>query len=277
MKIGVAAISGAVNRKNNEAGEKYLKSLGYDVETSENLYSRKNYLAGDDKTRLNSFNEFLKKDDIEVLVFARGGYGCIRILEYLNLIPLEKNNKIIMGYSDNSIILNHIYEKIGLKTIHGPNISQIEKLDEKKINEIFSGIFKGSLFNDFYFLNPGRAKGILKGGNLASLASLCGTGYMPDFSDSVLFIEDINESPYKIDKYLCQMRLSGALNKIKAVIAGEFLNCGDIEIINEILNEYFPMIPIVKTNDFGHGDKNIPLLIGGEVEIDSKGDIVVYG
>ncbi len=274
--IGVPSVSGAVNKEEAAYGKSILEKLNYRVQLADNIFDSKKYLSGDDASRIFFFEKMVRNKDIKALLFARGGYGNIRIIDKINFNLFKDFRKPVLGYSDNSILLNIIYDISGLKTFHCSNLSDIYKMDTSQISRLFSGEIKRLISENPVFLSQGKARGILKGGNLTSIASLCGTGFFPELTNSVLFLEDINEPLYKIDRALAQIRLCLDLSCISGVIAGDFINCGDIKNIFELLKEYFPEIPLVYIKGFGHGESNNPLIIGQPCILDSRKKIVSY-
>ncbi|MDY0131357.1 MAG: LD-carboxypeptidase [Desulforegulaceae bacterium] len=275
-KIGIASVSGKTDLKATLNGEKFLEDLGYSLVYSDNIEKSRRYMSGSDDQRLEGFLSLLRQEDIKGIIFARGGYGVLRIINRIDFSEIEQFNGFFMGYSDNSILLNLIAEKTENIVFHGPNLSELEKSDSVFLENIFKGKIFKELSTKPIFINPGKASGILGGGNLTSLSSLCGTGYLPDFRNKVLFIEDVNEPPYKIDRMLTQMRLCGCFREIRGVVAGSFEGCGKMELIFEILLENFKNIPFVFLNCFGHGSTNNPLVLGEKIEIDSFSKRVVY-
>lgn len=275
--LGIASVSGVTDPIKTKSGKNYLEDLGFKLLVSDNIEDRFRYMAGDDKLRLESLEKLILNSDVGGVIFSRGGYGAIRLLDLIDFDIFKNCTKLIIGYSDNSILLNIIYEKSGLKTLHGPNLSEMEKIDGNHLKRIFNCEIDRQLFKSFSFLKNGYGEGPLKGGNLASLASLCGTSFFPDLDGTIFFIEDINEPPYKIDRYLAQLKACKKLKNISGVLVGDFVNCGENSILDEIMLEYFKLIPIVKTKEFGHGELNNPLVVGAKVIIDSKKNMVCYG
>lgn len=275
-KIGIASVSGKTNHDKILRGVNFLKTLGYFPVLAENISDSQRYMSGNDDTRVKGFMDLLRQKDLKGVIFARGGFGALRMIEKIDFSVLNKFNGFFMGYSDITVLLNMIAEKTHHFVFHGPNFSDLDKSDTGIINNIFKGLIPNELCGNKEFISPGVASGILCGGNLASLASLCGTRFMPVFKDKIVFLEDVNEVPYKIDRMLSQLRLSGSFNGVKGIIAGSFEGCGEIDLIFEILKECFPKIPIVFSDCYGHGNINNPLLLGHPVEINSFSQRVVY-
>jgi muramoyltetrapeptide carboxypeptidase len=275
-KIGIASVSGKTDCERILRGRKILEELGYGVVLSENIDASFRYMSGSDEKRVKGFSALLNRSDIKAVIFARGGYGVFRILDKIDFSEIDKFSGFFMGYSDNSILLNLISEKTGKTVFHGPNLSEIDKADSLLIKNIFNGNILKNISSEFIFFNEGKASGVLAGGNLASFASLCGTAHNFEFKDKILFIEDVNEPLYKIDRMLTQMRLSGCFKGIRGVIAGSFEGCGNMDSISELLIENFNNVPVVHMNSFGHGALNNPLLLGTSIEINSYEKRVNY-
>jgi len=275
-KIGIASVSGKTEGKKISKSVKLIESLGYLPVLAENIFFSEKYMSGNDEARIKGLLTLLSQKDIKAIVFARGGYGAIRILDKLDFSVVKDFKGFFMGYSDITVLLNLLIEKSDNFVFHGPNFSDIDTSDQYLIKNIFNGLIPVDLSVKNKFIRQGKGSGILCGGNLASLASLCGTRFIPDFKDKVFFIEDINEAPYKIDRMITQLRLSGCFESLRGVIAGSFEECGDMDVIFEILKENFKKIPIVFSDCFGHGKINNPLLLGSPVEINSFSERVFY-
>lgn len=275
-KIGIASISGVTEKDKILEGIKYIENLGYLAVPAENIFESKRYMSGTDDSRVIGFLNLLRQEDIKGIIFARGGFGSIRILDKIDISVLRKFKGFFMGYSDITVILNLIMERTDNPVFHGPNLSDINKSEQLYIKNIFKGLITKAFYGEKIFLNSGIGRGILCGGNLASLASLCGTKFMPVFKDKILFIEDVNEAPYKIDRMISQMRLCGCFEDLRGVFAGSFEGCREMDVVFQILRENFKNIPIVFSDLYGHGKINNPLLFGRRVEINSYTESVFY-
>jgi len=214
--------------------------------------------------------------DIRLILCSRGGYGVVHILDKLNFTKIKKYPKWLVGYSDITA-LHLAFLRKGLTSLHGP---MARHLAENSMDES-SLLLKQILFtgNQKYVIEPhklnitGNAKGILFGGNLAVLCGLIGTTYMKVPENGILFIEDIAESPYKIDRMMWQLKLSGILKKISGLIVGEFTECEEdplmgttiYESISDIIREY--NYPVMFDFPVGHGAKNYPLIHGSTVNL----------
>jgi muramoyltetrapeptide carboxypeptidase len=274
--IGIPSVSGAVDKTLIYEGKNWLEKLGYKIKLADNIFDSHRYLSGPDFLRAEKFKKLAFNKNVDSLIFARGGFGVLRILEYFDFSMFKKFDKPVMGYSDNSIILNLLNMHCGLETFHGPNLSCIKKNGSQKVLDLLKGQVSQIISESPEFIRRGSAQGALRGGNLASIASLCGTDYSIDLDDCVFFVEDVNEPPYKIDRCLAQLKKSGKFKRVNAVITGDFVNCGKEEVVFEIFREYFEKIPVLHISSFGHGDINDPLVVGKTVYLSSEENIVRY-
>lgn len=241
-----------------------LKNLGYKVKIFPNVFNQKGYLAGSDAERLNDLHAAFLDDECSAILCSRGGYGAIRLLDKINYNIIKNNPKIFIGSSDATALLAAFYAQAGLKSFHslmllnGFSKNDIDLINNQK--EILPKK-KHKIFID------GEAQGILWGGNLSTIVSLFGSGnYLPN-EDIILFLEDINEPLYKIDKMLMQIFRNVQLkNKIKAIIFGEFLGLKKEEEkqLENLLFEYAKMlnVPCVFGYDITHGKNNVTVPFG---------------
>ncbi|MGM0417292.1 MAG: S66 peptidase family protein [Thermodesulfobacteriota bacterium] len=274
--IGIPSVSGTVDKGLIYDGKSWLEEHGFKIKLADNIFDSQRYLSGTDFLRAENLKKLALDQEVDSLIFARGGFGVLRILEYIDFSDFKEFEKPVMGYSDNSILLNLFNMYCNIETFHGPNLSCIKKKGSKKVLNLLKGKIDKNISKSPNFIATGSAQGILRGGNLASIASLCGTDYSIDLDGCVFFIEDVNEPPYKIDRCLAQLKKAGMLKRVNAVIAGDFVNCGKKEVVFEIFKEYFQNIPIVHLSSFGHGEVNDPLVVGKTVYLSSEVNIVCY-
>jgi len=246
----------------------------------------KYYLTNTDEARAEELNNLFKREDINGIMAARGGYGTMRILDYLDYEMIKLNPKILIGFSDITAVLIAINRITNLITYHGP--VAVTSFNEFSANGIMN-VIKNKLdfdkilnleFSQLQVLNEGNAKGYLTGGNLRMICSTLGTKYEIDTKGKVLFLEDTQESSYKIDRMLTQLKLAGKLDDAVAILLGNFDN------INKRTN-FFPNksyttkevfdntlkslnIPVIFELNFGHTSKNQTLPIGANCEVDTK-------
>lgn len=255
-------------------------------ETVINRDKRYRYLSWDDNNRAREFMEFVQNPEIRAIIAARGGYGSIRILNYLDYNLIANDPKIYVGFSDITALLIAIYDMTGIITYHGPVANQrvdffsqeILKtlLFKNKFEEVEKLTYKFSTKN---VLADGIARGELVGGNLSGLVSLLGTDFDFDTSNKILFFEDISEPPYKIDRMLKQLELAGKFDKLKGIIIGSMGSLDArrnffpdysftiLEVLKMNLNQL--RIPIIINFPFGHTEKFFTFPIGFEAEINT--------
>jgi muramoyltetrapeptide carboxypeptidase len=242
--IGICAPSARFDLQKFNAGVKILKGLGYKVKIPKEIFEKKRYLAGNDILRADVINQLFSDPDIDGIICARGGFGAMRLLDHLNWDLINKNPKLFIGFSDITAILLSIMEKTDKAVIHGPTVVSIAKAQHKTI-ESFQRTIQGC-FDEIKIANG--------------------------FKNAVLFLEDIGEPAYKIDRMLSQLKMAGIFKGIAGVITGSFEKCDNSEYIEEILLEIFQEynIPIVTGLDAGHGNINLSLSMGINIEIDTK-------
>jgi muramoyltetrapeptide carboxypeptidase len=278
--IGIIALSGAVDKENILRAKVYFEKKGFKVVLSENIFDKKRYLAGEDEKKVEELHKFFKNPEIKMILCARGGYGAIRLLDKIDFEVIKNNPKIFAGYSDATALLAMIYKKTGLVTFHSPMAQGdfgIEKVSPFVEKNFFNAISGGSLVFEpckrrgkTYF--KGEAKGILWGGNLATLASLCGLDFVPD-EKFILFIEDLNEEVYKIDKALSQLLNVEKFKKnLQGIILGDFLNIDNKKYFDELFFEIGEKIqkPIQSGFKITHGTEKITLPYGVEASFSTE-------
>ena len=265
-----------------------MESLGYRVEVGENVGKKHGYLAGSDEERLLDFHNMFGNKNIKAIFCVRGGYGSGRLLDKINYSLIKKNPKIFVGYSDITALQLALYKKSGLITFAGPMLAtdfngEINGFAEENFWRVLTSTKKiGKLYNPnkekFYVLKPGRAEGNILGGNLAVLASIMGTGYFPGFKNSILLLEEIGEVPYKIDRFLNQLKLAKIFNQINGVILGRFVDCYETDKskstikLNEVIEHYFSKleVPVIYNFSHGHIRENITIPVGINCKLNSS-------
>jgi muramoyltetrapeptide carboxypeptidase len=267
-----------------------LEAMGLKVKLGENLKNRRGHLAGTDEERAKDLNGMFADEAVKAVICIRGGSGAARILDKIDYKSIQKNPKPLLGYSDITALHCAIYSQTGLITFHGPNgtgswnsfnVGQFERMFfEKALMQFENEQVKGDDLivkqNRIQVIRPGKAKGRILGGNLTVLTAISGTPYYPDFKDAILFIEDISEDPYKIDRMMSTLKLNGTLGKIKGFIFGQCTDCtpgggyGSLTL-DDIFDDYIlPLnIPAYKGAMIGHVAKQFIVPNGAEVEMDS--------
>ncbi|MDX2360778.1 MAG: LD-carboxypeptidase [Crocinitomicaceae bacterium] len=284
--IAICAPAGGTRNFDNVVEFKsLLENYGYNVQLGDNVYGAHGYFSANDESRAKSFMDLIKNPEVKAIFFTRGGWGCARILEHLDFDIIQKNPKIIMGFSDITTLLNAISYKTGLVTYHGPggnsswndfswNSIKHLLIDKAEVNYYHS--------NDVLQEAPvrtivsGMAEGQLFGGNLSVLSGLIGSEYLPDWKGKILFLEDVMEEPYRIDRMLTHLKLNGIFDQINGVILGQFRKCDPEEpdrsfTIHEVFDQHFShlKIPVYSGAAIGHIRHKHTVPIGLPIRIDS--------
>lgn len=293
-KIAIISPAGSVEIPQLDKTLELIRIKGYEPVLGENLYTKyqNGYsYAGTEKQRINDINWALNDPEISAVWASRGGYGCQHLLQELKLTEFRKNPKWYIGYSDNTVIQSYLLKK-GFATIHGQTIKTSSFGVTEESYELIFDILKGKKPNYKIDSNPnnrvGEASGILVGGNLALVYALLGTPYTFDFRDKILFIEDIGENFYALDRMIMSLELAGVFNKIKGLIVGGMTNMGK-ENENKEYEESFDSFTYqliadrVSKYDFptvfgfpnGHIFDNRPLIIGAEINLKVEKNVLV--
>lgn len=277
-----------------EKGVNYLERMGYSVEVGKSVGKVNGYLAGSDSERVADIHDMFKNKFVKAIFSLRGGYGSARLLDKLNYQLIRKNNKIFVGFSDITALQMAFYKKAGIVTFAGPMVAtnfaaEINSFSEEFFWDLITknrkiGKLKNPNEEKFFVLNKGKSEGKLLGGNLSTIISLMGTNYLPYFRNSILFLEEINEPPYKIDRMFNQLRLTKIFNSVKGIILGRFVDCYESNkekntlSLNEIIINYFKnlKIPVIYNVKHGHISELITLPIGINTKINTtKGFIEI--
>ena len=292
MTVGL--VSPASNANEDEAilaSIDFVRSLGFKVKASPNLFARAQYLAGSDEQRAEDLNSFFIDPEVDAIFCTRGGYGTPRILRFLNYDAISLNPKIFMGYSDITALLNAINVKTGLVTFHGPmtfeNFTDYTYEEYRKVietpsdsNEIGSPpyfeIKPGQVDRDnrITTIAPGVAEGRLIGGNLSLLVTLLGTEFEPNFEGSILFLEDVSEPAYSIDRMLTHLWLAGKLEQVNGIVFGKFTdtdytrNTFSVEEVIRFRCEGLG-VPVLKGLMIGHTSDQTVVPIGIRAKLDA--------
>jgi muramoyltetrapeptide carboxypeptidase len=273
--IGIAAPASPFDRKAFGRGVDVLEGMGFEVKIPDNLFKREGYLAGSDAERAAMLMELFGDEGIRAVFCARGGFGSMRLLPFLDLQRLRGQPKILVGFSDVTALLVTLYNKCGLVTFHGPMVTTLgkgsEKMSEALVDCISSGKHVTLRPSAPVVLSPGKASGPVVGGNLTVLSHLMGTPYEPPFENHLLFLEDRGEAPYRIDRMLSQLKLGGHLEGVRGVILGSFEDCGPIEEVHALVKGAFQhrAIPILAGLAVGHGTDNMTVPVGLAGELDA--------
>jgi muramoyltetrapeptide carboxypeptidase len=279
------ALSGPVDPHRLEEGIRRLRSWGNPVLCARNLASSSGYLAGSDAERLGGLEDVLA-GGARVIVAARGGYGATRLLRSMPWSELGRAGACLVGFSDLTAVLNPLAARGGGVQVHGPMVAA--GLAHRDNAERLGSLLRGELvgrqifaFGDSSVVRHGRARGRSVGGNLAVLTALMGTQYEVDLEGKILFLEDVCEPRYRLDRMLTQLAASATFPGVKALISGDLHRCRPaaerMSWWRERLLEVAPRQAAVVTGlPFGHGTANMAFPIGGEVEVDSRSGRVTW-
>lgn len=283
--IGLVAPAGFIEETALESAIKNLTDLGFKIKLGESVTKRWHSFAGTDEERAKDINSFFRDTDVKGIMCVRGGYGGTRLLTLLDYEEIKKNPKPFIGYSDTTSILLALHKKCGMKSYHGPmavsNFSGNYNEDTlnhflKMLTEDFTSYTIDNFNESLKFYNSLKGEGVLIGGNLAVLVSNLKNEYDVDYKDKVLFIEEICESTYKVDRMLWQLKNSGILDEVSGVILGDFKNCDKSSETDISLKEVFDFhfsdlkIPVCYNLKSGHCSPMLTLEFGGLYKIDGE-------
>lgn len=297
-RIGIIAPASFITEEDFEKIKSNLENLNLIAVPSKNLFQKAGYLAGTDAQRVEDLHEMFARKDIAGIFCARGGYGTPRILQLIDYDLIRKNPKVFIGYSDITALLVAIYVKTGLVTFHGAvGISTFNDFTKNYLRRVLfnsedyvelisepefsdeSENQTSSTGNGILKISPGKAEGKLIGGNLSLLVSLLGTNFDFNPEDKIIFLEEVGEEPYRIDRMLTQLINAGKFNKCKAIVMGIFSNC-EVKKENPSFNSSFNLkevlfdrlgslgIPVIYGLSFGHIKNKFTLPIGIRAMVD---------
>ncbi len=274
--ICIIAPSGEVDEQKILKAKQYFENKGFKVKLGSYITKQKNYLAGEDQERLTDLENAFSDKSVNAIICARGGYGAIRLINKIDYNLIKNNPKIFCGYSDITALSAMIFKNTGLITFSAPMAQSDFSSD--KINEFTENKFFQTLTQNISEIEPtnlkiyksGKAKGLLIGGNLSTLTSLCGVDFIPK-EDFILFAEDLNEPAYKIDRYFTQLlNIETFKTHLKGIILGDFLDLDNEkyfdDLIYSIANEYD--IPILGGYPISHSDTKATIPYGAMAEIE---------
>jgi len=293
-KIAIISPAGSVEETQLEKTLALIKSKGYEPVSGENLYTKfqNGYsYAGTEEQRIKDINWALNNPEISAIWASRGGYGCQHLVQHLDTKEFRKNPKWYIGYSDNTVIQSYLLKK-GFASIHGQTIKTssfgVTGESYDLTFDILTGKYQDYKINSTEYNRVGETSGILVGGNLALIYALLGTKYSFDFQDKILFIEDIGENFYALDRMIMSLELAGVFKKIKGLIVGGMTNMGkegenkhyeesfDPYVNQQISNRVSKYdFPTVFNFPNGHIFDNRPLIIGSEIEMKVGKDVKI--
>jgi muramoyltetrapeptide carboxypeptidase len=267
-----------------------IRAMGLVPKPAPHVLKRYGYLAGSDKDRAGDINAMYADNEVRAIFAVRGGWGCARVLPYLDFEAIRANPKLLVGFSDVTTLHLAFAARTGCPTIHGPNAaSSWGALSWDSFRRLaFAGemptwrsppVSEDRLAprSGIRTFRPGKSSGRLLGGNLATLAALVGTPYLPDFTGAILFIEETGEAEYRLDRMLTQLGLAGILGRLAGVAFGQCTRCTGEEpnysgfTVSEVLEQHFaPLgVPAFQGALFGHIANQFSIPVGIRAEIDA--------
>lgn len=266
-KISAGELNPAINQ---------LESWGFKVKLGKHVYSESNQFAGTDEERASDMQQMLDDSEVKAIIAARGGYGSVRIIDKLNFSRFDRSPKWIAGFSDITVFHSHIQTHLGIETLHCTMPFNFSK--DAESTELLKKALLGELNKYTIEAHPlnrkGKGAGILCGGNLSVLYSLAATFSDIDTEDKILFLEDVDEYLYHIDRMMMQLKRAGKLSHLSGLIVGGFSEVKDNavpfgktveQIILDAVQEFD--YPVCFGFPAGHGLKNFPLYLGRKVEL----------
>ncbi len=291
-KLAIVAPGSYISQEELQDSIKNLNQLGFETTYSEKVLLQSGYFAGTDKDRAQDLMEKFSDKNVKGIVCARGGYGCSRILPMLDYDIIRANPKVLIGYSDITALLYGTYKKSGLITFHGPvgtstfNDYSVNNFNKVLINPERTSLFPNSISGDdenIYGVTSivkGKGKGRLVGGNLSIMVSLIGTEFDVDYSKKIIFIEEIGEEPYRIDRMLTQMIQAGKFANAAGVMMGIFRKC-EVKKESDLTAKSFTLmevlqdrlgslkVPVIYGMSFGHVKDKFTIPFGALAELDA--------
>lgn len=289
----VSPASATFNTIDLQIAKESLEALGFKVRAGEHMMERHGNLAGADKARAEDINKAFADRSVQAVHAIRGGWGSARLLPHLDFDTIRRNPKVMIGYSDITALLLAIHAKTGLVTFHGPigmgrwDTWSLEYYKRLLFNaETVTYANKQGISGDRNSLTQvefrtltitsGKARGRLLGGNLSVLTAILGSPYVPDWDDAILFLEDVGEDLYRVDRMMTHLKIAGVLAKLKGFVFGSCSECGPGEgygalTLEEILRDHVkPLgIPAWQGAMIGHSQPQWTLPVGADVEFDA--------
>ncbi len=294
--VGLIDPAGAIFESSTlQIAVEVVEALGLKARPAPHVADRYGYLAGKDKDRADDVNRLFADESVNAIVAVRGGWGCARLLPYLDFGLIARNPKILLGYSDLTALLLAVHARTGLVTFHGPmgvsiwnsfKVSYLkrvlfdaEAVRFENVKEINDTLVQTE--NRIQTITPGIARGRILGGNLSVLGGIVGSGYLPDWSGAILFLEEVEENIYRIDRLLTELALAGILARLRGVVVGNCTKCGPGEgfgslTLEEVLTDHIkPLgVPAWSGAMIGHLDRQFTIPEGAEVEIDATKGVI---
>ncbi|HEX5150567.1 MAG TPA: LD-carboxypeptidase [Parafilimonas sp.] len=277
--VGMVCPSGCMPMEKMQKCIDTLQLWGFKVKQGKTLGTQCNYFSGTDEERLTDLQSMLDDADVKAIMCGRGGYGLSRIIDAVNFDKFIQNPKWIIGYSDITLLLSHIYSNYGIASLHAPMAAAFNEMDESEayIQSIYNsltGIHQRYTINPRILNRKGVGEGELVGGNLSILAHIIGSNSEISTKNKILFIEEIGEYLYNADRMLLQLKRAGKLDELEGLIIGKFTEMKDTtipfgqsieEIIFDKVKDY--NYPVCFDFPVGHVNENYALKVGVKYEL----------
>ena len=282
----MAAPASCFDREALLLGIKRLEALGFQVRYREDIFSKKRYLAGDDERRFAEWSAYLREDAVKAVFAARGGYGSMRLLPRLESLPNDLPPKILLGYSDITSLLLFAQQRWGWVTFQGPVVAKDigERMRAPGQNSLLRTLTDptplGALRPEgLLALHPGEASGRLVGGCLSLIVCSLGTRYQLQTRGSILYLEDVGEKLYSLDRMLTHLRMAGLFDEIRGIVFGPLKDAhDDPAIIQDLLTDLLQdlKIPILFGFPSGHLEDSWTIPFGVEVTLDADDPGLIF-
>ncbi len=285
--IGIIAPAGQIRDKARvEEGVSILREMGFEVRLPRNLWPGTGYLSDTDSNRALEFHKMWADPEVSALLALRGGFGCLRLLDFLDRAELKKNKKLLIGFSDITILHTALYQATQIVSLHGPMLTTLSSSSRESLERFhasLTGKWNAPIrSHQVEVLRGGDpVQGRLSGGNLSSLISTLSTPLDQDWNNTILFLEDVGESLYRLDRMLTQLAHCGKLTQPAGIILGDFSMTADQDPLEKIrfheeiwtrILELTARTGMVVWGNFpvGHGPDNLTLPHGADAEMDSS-------
>ncbi len=274
--VAVAAPASPVSRAAWQAGVRVLEDWGFQVRCGPEILQPRAWGADTDRLLARRFMEIWLDPEVKAIIGARGGYGSLKLLPYLDLKALKAHPKSLVGFSDLTNLLMHLHQRLKLVTFHGPTVAHLAEITEEARENFHRWLTAPGpqtiTYENLTILHPGMAEGPLTGGNLTTLCHLLGTPFAPRLRGYLLFLEDHNEALYRLDRMVHHLLLAGVLKGVRGVVLGAFTHCGSPEGVLEVMTAALtPLkVPVLAGLPVGHQPANHTLPLGAWARIDAQ-------
>ena len=280
--IGIIAPAGPVRRRDDfERGVEVLNRMGFRVRYDERIFESRRYLAGDDARRAEELMSYFEDPAVHAVMPLRGGYGCARLLPHLDERRLRPNPKLLTGFSDITTLHLYFQRRFGWVTLYGPmaaspSLHEISEREQAHLKALLTdpSYLPEIIFPQMESFAPGTAEGRLTGGCLSVVVTSLGTPYEIQTEGAILFLEDLSESPYRLDRMISHLKLAGKLDRVAGILLGSFIDCEPDDgtytardVLRDVLRDL--EVPIIYNFPSGHGKENWALPFGTRVRMNA--------